>query len=164
MTAAAPPLSLLHTREEFSFIARAPLEVAWPLFGADGERAWAPGWDPQFLWPTKAADQEGMVFTVDQAEHTAVWINTAFDRASNKIQYVYVIAGLVATVISLRLAASGDSTHVAVIYERTALGESANDLVRNMAEHDKAAGKEWRRQIDAHLRSRCSVLEGVARQ
>jgi hypothetical protein len=157
MTGAATPRPL-HTREDFSFTARAPLEAAWPLFGAHGERAWAPGWDPHFLWPASPADQEGMVFTVDHAERTAVWINTAFDRASNKIQYVYVIPGLVATVISLRLASRGESTHVAVTYERTALSEPANDLVRDMAERDKSAGEEWNRQIDNHLRSRPSIL------
>jgi hypothetical protein len=154
---AAATLGALHTREQFDFIAHAPLHVAWPLFGADAERAWAPGWDPAFIWPAKAIDQEGMVFKIAHGERTAVWVNTAFDRASNRIQYVYVIPDIVITVISLRLVALRDSTRVEVTYERTALGDAAHDLVRAMAERDKAAGEEWSRQIGSHLRAQANT-------
>lgn len=54
----------VHTEEGFSFIANAPMERVAPLFGAEGERVWAPHWDPEFVYPVPAADQEGMVFRV----------------------------------------------------------------------------------------------------
>jgi hypothetical protein len=144
----------LHTRERFDFVAHAPLEAAWPLFGAQGERAWAPGWDPQFVWPLEPVDQQGMVFKIAQGDKTAIWVNTALDPASNRIQYVYVIPDIMVTVISLRLAPAGRTTLVEVIYERTALGGSANELVREMAQQDKVAGEEWSRQIHLYLRAR----------
>jgi hypothetical protein len=143
----------LHTREQFDFVTHAPLEVAWPLFGAEGERAWAPGWNPAFVWPVAPVDQEGMVFKVSHGDKTAVWVNTALDPVSNRIQYVYVIPDIMVTVISLRLASTGRSTHVEVIYERTALGDSANELVREMAQRDKVAGEEWSRQIHLYLQA-----------
>jgi hypothetical protein len=148
----------LHTRERFEFVANAPLQIAWPLFGAHKERHWAPGWDPIFLWPAQAGDQEGMVFKVKQGGNTAVWVNTDFDRTANRIQYVYVIPGVVVTVITLRLAPQGQSTGVEVIYERTALANTANELVGQMAAHDRAAGREWSRQINAYLdQSHCTI-------
>jgi hypothetical protein len=143
--------ALLHTREQFSLVADAPFEVAWPLFGADKERAWAPDWDPVFLWPREAWDQEGMVFQVRHGEKTAVWVNTAFDRTARRIQYVYVIADVVVTVITLKLTPDGGSTAVDVIYERTALVHAANDTVKEMALRDRLAGTEWSRQINQHL-------------
>ena len=152
MTAAA--LGPLHTRQRFDFLTHAPLEIAWPLFGAQGERAWAPGWDPEFVWPLEPVDQEGMVFKIAHGERTAVWINTALDRISNRIQYVYVIPDIMVTVISLRLAPAGRTTRVEVTYERTALSDSANDLVRGMAQQDKLAGEQWSRQIHLYLQSR----------
>jgi hypothetical protein len=124
----------LHTCEHFSFTANAPLAVTWPLFGADQERAWAPGWNPAFVWPVNAIDQEGMVFKVPHGDKTAVWVNTALDRAANRIQYVYVLPD------------------VAVTYSRTALEVAANDLVREMADRDRAAGGEWDLQINTYLR------------
>ena len=142
----------VHTREQFSFDVGASLDVAWPLFGAEGERAWAPGWDPTFMWPHEPVDQEGMVFKISHELGTAVWINTAFDQAAKRIQYVYVIPEVVVTVISLRLVPCHDMTRVEVTYERTALSEAACDQVRDMAQGDRMAGEEWSRQIHRHLR------------
>jgi hypothetical protein len=142
----------LHTRGQFNFVAHAPFDIAWPLFGAEGERAWAPGWDPRFLWPPEPIDQQGMVFRISHELGTAIWVNTAFDKTAKRIQYVYVIPDVVLTVISLRLMASGETTQVEVTYERTALSESAADRVADVAKGDKSAGGEWSRQIDHYLR------------
>jgi hypothetical protein len=145
------PPALLHTREQFSLVANAPFEVAWPLFGADKERAWAPGWQPDFLWPEKPFDREGMVFKVRDGERHAVWVNTAFDPMARRIQYVYVIPDVVVTVITLNLTPDGGSTAVDVIYERTALMPAANETVQAMASCDRLAAKEWSQQINDHL-------------
>lgn len=141
----------LHTREEFSVVANAPFEVAWPLFGADKERTWAADWDPVFLWPDKAFDQQGMVFKVRQGARSAVWVNTAFDRTARRIQYVYLIPDVVVTVITLNLMPDRRSTIVEVVYERTALSETANEIVKAMAAKDRLAGPEWSGQINRHL-------------
>jgi hypothetical protein len=86
----------IHTREHFECFVEAPLESAWPLFGAERERDWAPGWHPIFVWPPEANDQEGMVFEVANGDETATWVNTSFDPTANRIQYVYVIPNIVA--------------------------------------------------------------------
>ena len=142
---------LLHTRERFSLAANAPFEIAWPLFGADKERAWAPDWQPVFLWPEKAFDQEGMVFKIRHGDQNAVWVNTAFDQMAGRIQYVYVIPDVVVTLITLKLMPVGDSTRIDVVYERTALLAKANDRVKQMAAGDRVADMEWSRQINHHL-------------
>jgi hypothetical protein len=144
-------LGLLHTREQFSLVANAPFEIAWPLFGADKERVWAPDWEPVFLWPEKAFDKEGMVFIIRQGARNAVWVNTAFDRTAKRIQYVYVIPDVVVTVITLLLTPDMDTTGVDVVYERTALVAAANEIVKDMAMRDRVAGTDWSRQINTHL-------------
>ncbi len=145
---------LLRTREQFALVADAPFEVTWPLFGADKERLWAPDWDPIFVWPEKAEDREGMVFKIRHQDQTAVWVNTALNRSERRIQYVYVIPDALVTVITLELTPIGHSTSVEVVYERTALAESANAIVKDMAASDRVAGKQWSQQINAHLRQR----------
>lgn len=152
MSVAMSSRAAVHTCEQFEFVVDAPLDVAWPLFGADAERAWAPDWDPTFIWPATATDAEGMVFKVVQGDHTAVWVNTALDRAANRIQYVYVIPDFVVTVITLNLRPTDPATHVAVTYARTALADAAGRVVMQMAERDKMAGPEWAEQINNHLR------------
>lgn len=142
----------LHTREQFALVADAPFELAWPLFGAHKERAWAPGWNPSFIWPAAPVDRQGMVFKVGHGDRTATWVNTIFDETARRIQYVYLIPDVLITVITLKLAPNGDSTHVEVVYERTALAEAANEIVREMAANDRVAGREWSRQINTYLR------------
>ena len=93
----------MHTERTFEFTAKAPIEIAASLFGADKERVWAPGWNPAFLWPANANDRQGMVFTVAHSHKTAVWINTAYDRASGSIQYAYVIPDVMVTLITLKI-------------------------------------------------------------
>ena len=141
----------VHTREHFEFVANAGVETVFPLFGAETERIWADDWNPRFVWPSKAEDREGMVFHIPQGERTATWVNTVFDREACRIQYVYVLPDVVATVITLSLTAWRDCTHVAVRYERTSLSAEADALVVDMARRDAAAGTEWAAQINRYL-------------
>jgi hypothetical protein len=142
----------LHTREQFTLVAHAPFELAWPLFGAHKERDWAPDWNPSFVWPEKPLDREGMVFTIRRGDKTAIWVNTIFDETTRRIQYVYLIPDVLVTVITLELEPNGDSTRVEVLYERTALAEAANEMVRDMAASDRIEGEKWSRQINTYLR------------
>ena len=95
---------LAHVSNSFSFTVNAPMREAAPLFGPEGERAWAgKDWNPQFAFPAPANDVEGAVFTVQHGEHTAVWVNTLFDVEAGRMQYVYVLADLLATTIDVRV-------------------------------------------------------------
>jgi hypothetical protein len=142
----------VHTEEKFSFLAKAPLEQVAPLFGADKERVWAPKWNPQFVHPLPATDEEGMVFTVTHNEHLrAAWVNTMFDVKNGRIQYVYVIPDALVTVINLKLTPQGEQTKVDVEYERTALSPEADSHVQHMAEGDRRAGPEWEKQVNGYL-------------
>jgi hypothetical protein len=93
-----------------------------------------------------------MVFKVGHGDRAALWVNTAFDKVVRRIQYVYVIPDVLVTVITLKLAPNGESTNVEVVYERTALAEAANEIVRDMAANDRVAGREWSQQINTYLR------------
>jgi len=92
-----------------------------------------------------------MVFTVPHADRTAVWVNTGYDPAAGRFEYVYVLPEVVATVIGVQLSRAGDATKVQVRYERTALSAQANEIVQGMARRDAQAGPEWEHQINAYL-------------
>jgi hypothetical protein len=144
--------SLAHTRTEFSFVANAPFEQTAPLFGAHEERKWSPDWNPKFVYPTPARDQEGMIFQVVHGPMTSTWVNTAFDLAGGNIQYAYVLSDAMATVIDVRLTREGaQKTGVSVVYERTALKPEANEHVQHFAKGDEKAGKEWEQAINGYF-------------
>lgn len=144
---------LLHVQTSFDLVVRLPLSQAAPLFGPEGERAWAgKHWDPRFIHPQPARDVEGAVFTIHHGPFDAVWVNTAFDLDERHFQYVYFIPGIMVSVIDVHFALIGaDSTSVHVVYTRTAIAEEGDEHVRAMAEGDKSAGKDWQQAIDAYL-------------
>jgi hypothetical protein len=143
-----PAEPALHLRAAFTFVVPASYAVAFPLFGADKEREWSPGWAPAFVHPAPARDTAGMVFTVAHGGTHSVWVNTAFDAETGHVQYVYVVPGALATLIDIHVRSlDSASTSVSVAYERTALVPEVNDHVRALSAHDAASGPEWEGQV-----------------
>jgi len=140
-----------HTEEQFAFTAHAPMEQVAPLFGADKERVWAPGWDPQFIHPPQVTDELGMVFIVGHGHLKSVWVNTEFDPKAGRIQYVYMIPDALVTRITLKLTPEGNQTRVEVAYDRTALSAEADWHVQHMAEQDRSSGAHWEKQVNGYL-------------
>lgn len=143
---------LTHTHNEFAFTVHASVEKAFPLFGAIEEKKWAEGWEPRVLYPSPAKDQQGMIFRVAHNHMSSVWMCTAFDLASGHVQYVYVIADAMVTLIDIHLTkAAAAETKVSVVYERTALDPEANDHVAHLAKNDAKSGPEWEQAINEYL-------------
>jgi len=144
-----------HVVNSFELTVALPYARAAALFGPEGERSWAgPHWDPHFLYPRPARDQQGAVFTIAHGDRTAVWINTLFDLDARHFQYVYVVPEVQAATIDVTFR-SIDASHttVHVTYARTALTPAANDHVVALGRQDKASGPEWQSAIEAYLKT-----------
>jgi hypothetical protein len=150
-TPAAQPL--LHLTTGFDLFVHAPYAKTAPLFGPQGERAWSgEHWNPEFIHPQSAHDEEGAVFTVQHGPYKAVWVTTLFDLHARHFQYVYFLPDLMVTVIDVRFKPAGaDATGVNVVYTRTAVTTEGNKHVAVMSEEDKTAGKNWQNAIDDYL-------------
>ena len=147
-----PADKLAHTRTEFSFTVDATFEQVVPLFGAHEERKWAHDWNPQFVYPNPARDQQGEVFRIAHGQNSSIWINTALDLISGHIQYTYVLNDAMATLIDIHATRQGpQKTAVAVVYERTALIPEADEHVQHFAKGDENAGKEWGDAMNAYF-------------
>ena len=144
-------MKTVHTWERFSFTVQAPIDEAAPLFGAYKERAWAPNFDPKFIYPFPAQDTQGMVFTVSHGERKAYWVNTEFDVKNGRIRYSYVIPEIMATALFINLTPDGETTRVDVTYERTSLSVEGNARVQQFSAGDRVAGSEWQKQINRYL-------------
>ena len=144
-----------HVSNSFEFDVHAPLIEVAPLFGPEGERCWAgKHWNPAFVFPQPGKDVEGAVFTIAHGPHTVVWVNTIFDVAGGRMQYVAVIPEVMAFTVDVRLTPTAAGvTHVKVTYTRTALDVSANDTVIAMGKTDGAAGPDWQRAIESYLKN-----------
>jgi hypothetical protein len=140
-------------RTRFELTVHAPYKIAFPLFGPNGERAWAgKDWDPQFVYPSPATDVQGAVFTIQHGPHRAIWVNTAFDIEGRHIQYAYFISDVMVTTIDLTFPPSdSDRTKIEVVYERTGLNTAANADVKELGVIDRARGADWEKAINAFL-------------
>lgn len=149
-----------HVRNTFHLVVRQPLHRAAALFGPDGERCWAgPTWNPEFLYPQPGRDVQGAVFTVQHGPHASVWVNTVFDLASGRMQYVTFVPDKMVSTVDVRLTSLDASrTRVEVTYARTALNVSANEDVEAMGSRDRDIGPEWERAIEACTSSHLFVL------
>ncbi|MBS1806162.1 MAG: hypothetical protein JST28_22705 [Acidobacteria bacterium] len=149
------PTQLLRTQTAFDLTVNLPYAEAAPLFGPEGERAWAgKHWDPKFLYPRPARDEQGSVFTIQHGSVTATWVNALFDLEGRHFIYAYFMPGIMVTTIDVRFTPADTTTKVRVVYARTALTPEGNEHVTALTVNDRAAAHDWQQAIDAYLVSR----------
>jgi hypothetical protein len=97
---------------------------------------------------------QGAVFTVQHGPHTSVWVNTIFDVAAGRMQYVAVIPEVMTFTVDVQLTpVSASTTKVEVTYTRTALSADANDDVVAMGKADGENGPYWQKSIEGYLKN-----------
>jgi len=145
-----------HVSNSFQFVVRANMRRAAAFFGPDGERCWAgPQWNPEFLYPLPGRDVEGAVFKVQHGPHNSVWVNTVFDVAGGRMQYVAFIPDVLVSTVDVRLTPlDPSSTKVEVSYARTAVDPAANDKVEALGKSDRESGPQWQQAIERCLATR----------
>ena len=151
--AQSAPVPPAHAVARFSFTVPAPFARVAPQFGPEAERAWGdPQWNPQFIYPQPGKDVAGAVFTVQHGDSRSVWVNTVYDPAGGRMQYVYVVADAMVCVIDVRVTAV-DAAHTAVdvTYTRTALAPEHNEAIAHLAAKDAQNGPAWRRSVEHAL-------------
>lgn len=146
----------MRTKSSFDLVVRAPYHETAALFGPEGERAWAgEHWDPQFIYPQPAHDEEDAVFSIRHGKTQAIWVTALHDLPGRHFKYVYILGDVVATTIDVRFTELDPaSTAVHVAYTRTALNTEGRSHVVQLSAADQSAGPEWQRSIDAYLAAR----------
>ena len=120
-----------------------PPDRAADLFTPEGERAWAPGWDPQYASDT--------VFTTDHDGTHTIWVT--LDAGPRTRRYARVTPGVRAGTVEVRCEPDGEHTRAHVTYELAALGPQAR--LDTFAAHYPEMLAEWERRIaDACATSR----------
>jgi hypothetical protein len=144
---------LAHVRNTFHLVVRLPLDRASSLFGPEGERGWAGAdWDPEFVHPQPGQDVQGAVFRVQRGAHRAVWVNTVFDPAGGRMQYVSFVPEMLVFTVDVRLTEIDAALcRVEVTYARTALDAAFNDEVEALGKRDRESGPEWEGAIEKWL-------------
>jgi hypothetical protein len=132
-----------------------PLTVseAFPLFTAEGERRWVPGWDPVYLHPRHPSNEPGTVFRTTHGGDDTIWIVLTHDPIAGVAEYARVAPSSRAGTVSVRCRAIDErTTDVQVSYALTSLtsaGTTTLEALTPSAYHRML--EEWRGLIIAGL-------------
>ena len=130
-----------------AFTLAAPLEQVMPLFTAEGERAWAPGWEPAY--PDSAAHELGQVWTTSGHAETT-WITVQADETV--VRYARVAHGDSAGTVTVSCAPGDGGTEVTVSYDLTALSPGGERRLADFASAYDDMLEEWRKHTAHTLR------------
>ena len=77
------------TTQVRTFHLNAPVARVFPLFTAQGERAWAPGWEPRIL---SGSEERGSAFITSTRDGaTVTWIVTDYRPAEGRVSYARLV-------------------------------------------------------------------------
>ncbi len=135
-----------------SFHLDAPRARVFPLFTAQGERAWAPGWEPLML---SGAEQRGSAFqTRNHHGQETTWIVIDYEPNEGRASYARLAQGSTIGLVDVVCTeAAGGGTDVSVTYTLTALNAAAEAFVEDFLELQQYARmmEEWRAATSAAL-------------
>lgn len=130
----------------------APLELVMPLFTAEGERAWAPGWDPQVL--SGGVDRGSAFRTRNGQGAETVWVVADHRPLEGRACYARVALGSNIGLVDVHCAPSpGGGTDVTVRYTLTGLDDAGRAFVADFLTPANYAAMigTWRELVRAAL-------------
>lgn len=151
----AEPFRAERAERVASFAVDLPAREAFELFTPEGEKAWAHGWEPEYLHPANGRIARGMVFRTRIGGEETIW-TVARCEPGSCVEYVRCTPGSRTAVVRVRCAPI-DATRceVTVGYAFTGLSESGNLRIREMDERRYAEFiGDWRSAIEAMLARR----------
>ena len=123
----------MHVERTGSLLLPAGRARVFPLFTAEGERAWVPGWQPQYLHPDHPSNEEGTVFRTDHGGEETLWIVIRHAPDEGLATYGRFTPGSrLGTVHVACVETSPSETRVTVTYRMTALSAGGADVLRGM--------------------------------
>ncbi len=138
LSMASAPIS---NRREFHL--DAPCARVFPMFTAEGERAWAPGWNPEML---SGATERGSVFRTTHGPHETVWIVVDYQPDRHRAAYARIAQGSNMGLVDVVCRESAGGSTIDVRYTLTGLNKEGDDFVREFLSdaHYTRFIEEWR--------------------
>lgn len=139
----------MHVQHTDGFVLPFALSDTFPLFTPEGERAWVPGWEPEYLYPLQPSDMVGTVFRTQHHGEETLWLVLQYDPGAGLASYGRFTPGSRIGTVDVRCEAMGPShTRVTVTYALTAVSAHGTGILAALtAESYAAMLAEWRESI-----------------
>ena len=136
-----------------------PIETLFPLFSAEGEKLWVPGWDYENIMHSIDLHEDYIFLTKnhDHASTDAIWLVKRYDPESFLVQFYKVEPEDKVGVITVQcIQIDKRLTEVEVTYEYTGLSEKGDEFVDGFTstQYKEFIG-EWNSLLVSYFQSRC---------
>lgn len=134
-----------------------PADVLFPLFSAEGEKLWVPGWDYENIMGSTDLHEDYIFITRthDHAATEAIWLVKRYDPESYLVQFYKVEPEDKVGVITVQCGPIEESiTEVEVTYAYTGLSDKGNEFVEGFtaARYKEFIG-EWNSLLSTYFQS-----------
>ena len=136
-----------------------PIDVLFPLFSAEGEKLWVPGWDYENVMGTSDLHEDYFFLTKnhDHASTDAIWLVKRYKPESYFVQFYKVEPEDKVGIITVQCTIVNESlTQVEVSYEYIGLSKKGDGFIENFT---SAAYKEyiakWNSLLVKYFESKC---------
>lgn len=117
-------------------------------FTPEGERAYEPGWAPEYFEPGTPAPQAGLAFRTRADAAETLWLVLEYDAAAHRAAYARVVPGERLGIVTVRCEAEGSGSRVHVAYDQTAMSPAGQRTLDAFTEEAfDAMLREWRAAI-----------------
>ena len=132
-----------------------PADILFPLFSAEGEKLWVPGWDYENIMGTNDL-HEDYIFLTRNHDHTAsdaIWLVKRHQPDEYLVEFYKVEPGEKLGIITVKCSALPDAkTNVSVAYEYIALSKKGKEFVGNFTgQKYKDFIAEWQQLLEAYF-------------
>jgi hypothetical protein len=148
----SPAMSAPPATQVRSFRLEAPMARVFPLFTAEGERSWAPGWEPVIL--SGAVERGSAFMTRSHGGIETTWIVADYRPAEGRVSYARLAQGSNIGLVDVTCtSAESGGTVVTVRYTLTGVNEQGRAFVREFLEpeHYSRMIEEWQVATNAAL-------------
>jgi len=138
-----------HVERTGSFTLPLARDDAFPLFSAEGERRWVPGWSPEYLHPPEPSNGAGTVFRTTHGDEETLWLVLQHEPAEGIAEYARLTPGSRVGTVLVRCESLGhEETRVVVTYSLTAVAELGNAVVERLTpDAYRSMLDDWRERI-----------------
>ena len=139
-----------------------PIETLFPLFSAEGEKLWVPGWDYMNIMGSTDLHEDYIFLTKnhDHASTDAIWLIKRYEPENYFIQLYKIEPEDKVGVVSVRcIQKDKNLTEVEVTYQYTALSKMGNEFIESFTKsHYKEFISEWRRLLVSYFNSKTTAV------
>jgi hypothetical protein len=141
-----------------SFKIHAPVNELFPLFSAEGEKLWVPGWDYENIMGNTELCEDYVFVTKnhDHAASDAVWVVKRYEPENYLVQFYKVEPGEKLGIIEVQCSELKKSlTKVQVTYEYISLSVAGNEFIAGfpLSEYEAFIG-EWKALLVSYFESK----------